>query len=122
MTLTELKTQVLQHLGVLATSTNPNADDAAIVATKYAALYEMLLTKDLVSWAVDDDVPDEAGQPIIMMLSYLCAPTFGIVGADYDRLRGEGALDIKPISLAEKQLRIQNVQKYVSSSAQPDYF
>lgn len=122
MTLLDLEEKVLQHLMVLSTNTNMEADDAAIVGDKYASLYQMLLTKNLVNWTEDDDIPDEVGVPVTMMLAYLCAPSFGVIGADYDRLRAEGALDLKPASIAEKQLRVQLVPTYISSPAQPDYF
>lgn len=122
MTLLELKTRVLQHLEVLATNTDPNADDAAIVGSKYASLYQMLLTKELVNWVESGDIPDEVSVPLTMMLAYMCASSFGVIGADYDRLRAEGALDVRPISLAEKQLRVQIASAYVDSPAQPDYF
>lgn len=122
MTLTDLKTAVLQHLGVLATNTNPNVDDTNIVGDKYPSLYAMLLTKELVNWSTDEDIPDECAIPVTMMLSYLCAPSFGVVGADYDRLRAEGALDSRPISIAEKQLRMQMTPAYIASPAQPDYY
>lgn len=122
MTLLELEESVLRHLGVLATNTNMDADDAAIVVAKYASLYQMLLTKGLVNWAESATIPDEVSVPLMMMLAYMVAPSFGIVGPAYDQLRSEGALDLKPISLAEKQLRIQLVPAYVDSPAQPDYF
>lgn len=125
MTLTELKEAVLQELGVLATGESPTSADATVVSDKYAALYEMLLTEGLVTWAVSEDVPEFAEGPVIAMLSHLCAKPFGVPQARRIELEQAGALSLPPQkggpSTAEKQLRRQLGRNFVYAPMRTSY-
>lgn len=126
MTLTDLKSAVLRELRVLASGEPADADDVVLVGDKYAALYDMLLTKGLVAWTASADLPDYADIPVTWMLAYYCAPSFGVNQQRMMELRTLGALDLSPAlggpSEAERMLRIQLAKGYVSYPAQSDYF
>lgn len=120
MTLIDLYRKALEKLQVVAAGEAVDPDDNALVAAKYAALYEMLITKKLVAWAANDDVPDFAVVPLTAMLAFLAANEFGI---DAQRFALEGALDVPgTVSIAERQLRAQLVRDYVSVPATSEYF
>lgn len=126
MTLTELKTAVLQELNVLATGESPVDGDATIVADKYAGLYEMLLTEGLISWASTEDVPTFAEMPITWMVAYLSVGEFGVPAQKRQELQLKGALNLSPKlggpSLAEQQLRRQLAANFVYAPQATEYF
>lgn len=122
MTLTQLKTRVLQRLGVLAAGEPSNADDAAIVETRYREIHDTLLVMDLASWAVEEDIPDNLATAMRMIVAYHCAGEFGITGQLKGELAVEGALNAPQPSLGERMLRKQQAQSYANEPAQPDYF
>lgn len=107
---------------VLAAGENPNADDAKLVETRYREIHDMLLAKDLASWSVEEDIPDNVATAMRMIVAYYCAPEFGITGQFKAELAIEGALDATPVSLGERMLRKQQAQSYANEPAQPDYF
>lgn len=126
MTLLNLREKVLQRLRVLAVGEEANPNDDALIQAKYEALYDMLATDGLVSWAVAADVPDYAALPLIDLLAYASASDFGIEGPEYEQLKREGAFHLSPReggpSQAERLLRVQFAKNYVPFPAQPDYF
>lgn len=126
MTLTDLKVAVLRELRIIAAGEDAPAEYVEIVGARYAALYDMLLTKGLVSWTSTAEVPEYAEMPLIAMLAYLCAGPFGINPVRKAELKLAGALDLSPAeggpSLAERQLRRQLAKNYVSYPAQSEYF
>lgn len=126
MTLSELRTAVLQELGVLASGETATAADDQLVADKYSALYDMLLTEGLVTWTASEDIPEYAETPITYMLAWLCLNPFGIVGEMAARITRLGALNLPASdggpSLAERILRRQLAKKYVPYPVQSEYF
>jgi hypothetical protein len=122
MTLTQLKTRVLERLMVLAAGETPNADDAQLVERRYREVHDMLLVNDLASWAVEEDIPDNCATAMRMIVAYYCAPEFGITGQFKGELAIEGALDASPVSLGERMLRKQQATSYTNEPSQPDYF
>lgn len=126
MNAAELQVAVLQELGVLSTGESANPADAAIVDQKYATLYEMLLSEGLVSWAADDDVPDFAGNAVVLMTAYLCCGAFEVPPQKKAELTRRGQLNLKPSeggpSEAEIQLRRQLASRFVYQPAQTEYF
>lgn len=118
MTLTDLYEKALQRLEVVAAEESAEPTDTALVADKYAALYDMLLTMRLVAWAAADAVPDYAVMPLTSMLAFASATEFG-----EDQMRfADGIVGATPPALAEQQLRKQLAKNYVSSVAQSEYF
>lgn len=126
MTLTELKAAVLQELGCLATGEDPVVADATIIADKYAALYEMLLTEGLVSWASTEDIPTFAELPVTWMVAHLSASEFGVPAQKRQELQLKGALNLSPKvggpSTAEQQLRRQLAANFVYYPQATEYF
>lgn len=122
MTLAELRIAALQEAGILASGESASAEDDQLVARKYGELYDMLLTKGLVAWASDAQLPEYADTPLTMMLAAYIAPAFGVTGQRLAELRLSGLLDLSPPSIAERALRKQLSKNYVTHPAQPDYF
>ena len=119
MTLNNLYRRTLEKLQVVAEGEAADPGDVMLIASKYASLYDMLSVKGLVSWSVEDDLPDFSVIPITSMLAYVSAAEFGI---DSVALATEGALDLPQVSLAERQLRSQMSKTFVSYPAQSEYF
>lgn len=119
MNLTNLYHKALEKLQVIAAGESADPGDTQLIADKYASLYAMLRDRELVSWAVADDVPDGVVLPLVAMLAFASAGEFGI---DPSLYAAEGALDTTPPSLAERQLRQFMSRKYVSQPARPEYF
>jgi hypothetical protein len=119
MTLTDLYRKTLEKLTVTAASEDAEPSDVQLISSKYAALYDMLLTEGLVAWTVTEDVPEFAVLPLVAMLAYMSAGEFG---QDPARYAAEGALGLPQLSLAERQLRRQLAKTYVSHTAQSEYF
>lgn len=122
MTPSELYTKALQRLQVLAAGESPSAEDRALVSEKYTALHDQLLTLDLVSWGVADDIPDYVSLPVTMMLAWACAREFAASPQMMQELTLEGAVGLPVPSLAERQLRQQFARRYISTPAQSEYF
>lgn len=115
MTLAELRTAALQEAGILASGEAAEPEDDHLAGQKYQALYDMLLSENLVSWAATDDLPEFAEIPMTMMLAAVIAPAFGIAGQRLMDLRAGYAW-------AEKMLRRQLAKSYVANPARTEYF
>lgn len=122
MTLVELHQRALQKLGRLATGQTADADDAAIIQTKYGSLYEQLQTLALLTWAADETIPEWAAEAIVQMIAALSVDEFEISEPKRSTLILQGLLHMNPPSQAENSLRKQLARNYVSSPATPDYF
>lgn len=122
MTLSDFYTHTLRRMRVLAVAQTANADDVALLATKYANLYDMLLTEGLVAWALTEDIPAYAVEPVCMMLAALSAKDFGIPEGEYGLMQAEGGLSLERPSLAERTLRRQLAKNYIYTPVQADYF
>jgi hypothetical protein len=118
MTLTNLYRKALERLQVAAAGESADADDTQLIADKYAALYDMLLTKRLVAWAATAAVPDYAVIPLTSMLAYASAVEFGRDPNAFS----DGIVGLAQPALAEQQLRQQLARNYVSSVATSEYF
>ena len=97
-------------------------EDVARVTDKYTSLHKMLIKDELATWALTEDVPEEAEQPIIAMLAAFCADEFGIPDPRYARLQIEGALFLPQLSIAERQLRRVLSKRPVAYPAGSEYF
>ncbi len=118
MTLTDLYRKALEKMEVVSAGEPAAPEDTQFMATKYVALWNLLKINGIVSWAIDEAVPDEAAQPLIEALAFLSADEFGDEKARYL----EGAIGLDRPSLAERQLRQLHAHAYVSEPAQSEYF
>jgi len=119
MTLVDLYRLTLERLQVAAAGESDEPEDVQGVAERYPLLYDMLLTKGLVAWGLTADVPAYAAQPLIDMLAYMCAGTFG---KDPALFAAQGALDLPTLSIAERQLRMQLAKHVIPSRMRVEYF
>jgi hypothetical protein len=90
-----------------------------LIAGKYVSVWNQLKTRGLVSWAVTEEVPEEAAESLIKALAYASASEFDENPEEY---AAEGAIGIKPPSTAEQDLRQLHARDYVSTPAQSEYF
>ena len=122
MTLQELRKAALQECGVLATGEDAEPEDDQLCAQKYATLHDLLLSEGLTAWAVDEDIPAYADQPLTMMLAAVIAPAFGVSGQRLADLRIGGSVGLPQPSIAERMLRRQLAKSYVPHPVKSEYF
>lgn len=122
MTPTDLKIATLKKLKVIASGESANSDDMALMGQKYTGLHAMLLERSMVIWALTEDIPEKAEQPLIMMLAALSADDFGVPEPRATRLKAEGDLDLKQPSVAERMLRKVIAPAHIDSTLRTEYF
>lgn len=105
MTPAALKQAALERIGVVPGGSDAPADDVAVMTRKYTGIHAQLVQRKMVTWAITEDLPDEAQEPLIAMLAFSAAGEYGVPDPRYSRLRLEGSLDDEQPSLAERQLR-----------------
>lgn len=105
MTAAELKLATLRKLRVLAAGETADADDVTLMDEKYTGLHAMLLEMGLVTWALSEDIPPKAEQPVISMLAAMTVDDFGVSEPRASVLKAEGMLKLPQASIAERQLR-----------------
>lgn len=118
MTPTDLKIATLRKLKVIASGELANSDDLALMTEKYEGLHAMLLEMSLVTWALTEDIPTKAEQPVIFMLAALSADDFGVPEPRASVLKVEGGLKLPQASVAERQLRALLAPTPVSGTPQ----
>lgn len=118
MTATELKLATLRKLRVLAAGEDADPDDFALMGEKYVGLHAMLVEMSLVTWALSEDIPRKAEQPVISMLAAMTADDFGVAEPRASVLKAEGLLKLPQASVAERQLRGLLAPTPVSGSVQ----
>lgn len=82
-TTTQLATNVLERLRVIAAGETPTASDAQDVKDFYATTLAELAIDDLVYWDAAD-IPDEVFEPLTDMLAGRLAPNFGQLRPDLE--------------------------------------
>lgn len=122
MTPSELKLAALRELKVISAGQDADPDDFALMGEKYTALHAMLLTDELVTWAITEDVPAKAQEPVKMMLAAFAAGDFGVPEPRLGQLMTLGGFNLPQTSLAERQLRKALASKYVSHSLRTTYY
>lgn len=80
---TELATQVMSELGLLASEQAPTAAEAADILARYYQVLLMLTDEDYADWTRGpnvsaDVIPDAAMPGTIQVIAYECAPMFGV--------------------------------------------
>lgn len=115
MTPAELRIAALQEAEILASGENPSAADVQTVAQKHEALHDLLIEENLVSWVISEDVPKFAEAPMTMMLAAMIGPSFGITAQKLADLR-------MGYAAGESMMRKLMAKKYVSQTAQTEYF
>ena len=78
-TIAEIAKEVLQEIGRLPDGQVAPASQVKTVEDAYTGLYDELLNDSLVNWAIaDDEIPEFATDPIIIMLAGRVAGKFGV--------------------------------------------
>ena len=76
MTKTNLATAVLQRLGVIGTGETPDANDAALVTTRYESLYPQLRKIGLAPFS-ETSIDTWAETGVTKIVAAECGPEFG---------------------------------------------
>lgn len=113
-TLLSVKAKALRKLGILGVGQDMTGDQDAQATTAYNSVYDRLLSKDLVAWAKESDIPDEHVEPISSILSFELANEYGVSDSRWQRLQ-YAALQ------AEPQLRRSIYPQYVPTTEAVDY-
>lgn len=122
MTPTALRRKVLEKLQVLASGEPVNAADGQVVQTAYESLHAILITDDLVTWVVSENIPDEFEGPIITMVAAELVDEFHTPDALKIKILLEGKYNASPTSFAERQLRRLTSPGYNGEPAESEYF
>jgi len=77
-TIEEAATKVLSKLGRLPAGQVATSAQIKSVTDEYDGLYDELLNDSLVDWAKDDDLPDYAFNPVVILLLGRTADDFGV--------------------------------------------
>lgn len=118
MTLTDFYRKVLEKLQVVAAGEAAAPEDVQLIAEKYVSVWNQLKVLGLVASAVNEAVPNEVAEPMILICAFAAADEFDEDPEDYVM----GALGMTPPSLAEKQLRQLHARPYVSTPVRTQYF
>lgn len=122
VTLADLYQRTGAKLGIVRAEESLSAEDGDLLADTYASLHDQLLSEGLCTWSAADDVPDWSAPILTDLLAALLADHFGIEEPRRSMLRGEGALGMAPVSLAERKLRRQLALPYVPTVTYGEYF
>lgn len=113
-TLLSVKQKALRKLGVIGISQDLTGDQNAQATTAYNSVYDRLLSKNLVAWAKDDDIPDEYVEPVASIIAFELTNEYGVSDSRFQRLQ-YSALQ------AEPQLRMSIYPRYVPTTEAVDY-
>jgi len=78
ITRTELLSEVLEDIGVLAIGENASAEDNAKVLSKYKFIHAYLQKNDLLPFDDDDPIPEEYVQPLVFATGAAVSMAYGI--------------------------------------------
>lgn len=121
MTPLELRFAALKETGIVGVLETPSAEQDQLAVARYQGLHAQLLKDNVADWAVDEDIPTGAEQPMIWMLAYLIANVLGASPEDVQRLAGLGMYKAPSTSIAERMLRSYMSSRYVSQPATAEY-
>ncbi|MCC7126418.1 MAG: hypothetical protein IT178_16330 [Acidobacteria bacterium] len=108
-TLAEITEKALQRLQVIGEGDEMIPADSELVQDRYASLLEMLRVEGLADWTYNEQVPEYAEGPLVMMLAAFCAEEFAVPEPRHSRLQQAGAFSLPARlggpSVAERTLR-----------------
>jgi hypothetical protein len=87
-TATQIRTKALKKLGVLATGQTTQSEIQADLDRAYEEVYAALAAKNLVTWEIDEEVPDEYVMPVVALVAFARADEYGIPNDRYQRIAG----------------------------------
>lgn len=122
VTLADLYQRTGAKLGILRADESLSAEDGDLIGDSYTSLHDQLLSEGLVTWGVDESVPDWAAPIMEEMLAAMLVDQFGLEEPRRSVLRAEGIFGNAPISPAERRLRRQLSLPYVPNIVFGEYF
>lgn len=73
----DLVRAVLEELTIIGGNEDIDDDDSAYVKRKYTNVHADFTRKFLVDWAITEAIPDDALEPLSLLVAYRCARAFG---------------------------------------------
>lgn len=112
--------RVGQKLGIVAATQAMSAEDRSLIESAYESAHHQLDLYGLVSWSFEDDIPIEAGNPLVSVIAAQVVDEFGLEEPRRSLLIAEGGIGLPSTSLAERQLRKMSYAAGVEMD--PEYF
>lgn len=122
MTANELYRQTLERLQVAADGEPALPGDVQLLTKRYRRIFELLMSKELAEWDVEEEIPDDAGLAMVMILAAHSAEEFQVPEPRKSALKAEGLLDLPVPSLGERMLIKRRGKRYISQPIRTDYF
>ena len=86
--LSTIYNRTLRRLGVLARGQTANSADTDDMEQAYNEIWAWLDARDIVSWDIDDDVPDEHVNDVIALMAFTRLDDYGV-----DLVRRQSIID-----------------------------
>lgn len=101
---TELATQVMRELGLVASEEVPTAAEASDILTRYYQQLLMLADEDYADWVqgpnvAADSIPAAAMPGTVQIIAYECAPMFGVAKSQLVDAQGRTWRELGEIAL-----------------------
>ncbi len=122
ITLENLYQRTGVKLEIVRAEESLSAEDGALIAQFWLGLHDQLLSEALMTFGVDEDIPEWAAPIMVEMLAAMLVDEFGVEEPRRSTVRAEGIVGNAPPSPAEKRLRRQVAQPYISNTLQSEYF
>jgi hypothetical protein len=120
-TRTDLFRRVLEDLRVTAVGEASPPEYVQLVSERYDSLYSTMVDQGIVSWGLNDEIPEDATLAATAALAFFCAVPFNKpANAQVGAIALPAALGGP--SWAERQLRKLVTNAYVYTRARPEYF
>ena len=119
---TELRNKALQELGVFGTGQTASSEKQADLDAAYTEVYADLSSRSLTTWDIDEEVPDQFVNPIVLLMADARKNVYRIPNDLFQRItldaRGDGT-HINPGALQDiKTVQASNVYEIPRA----DYF
>ena len=106
-TATQIRNKALLKMGIHATGQTVESEVADDLDNAYEEVYAALAAKNLVTWDLDEEVPDEYVQPVVALVAFSRADEYGIPNDRYQRI----AQNMSRATAEIRELQESNVYK-----------
>ena len=93
----------LRNIGRLVIGQTPSTDDTSTVTVVYNSVYDWLSERGLVTWGVDDDLPDWAVMPMKRYISPDLAREFNVTVPEISFFQAESKVGFDDLLRASTQ-------------------
>lgn len=104
-TVAQIVDKALDRLGVLGTGQTSQSEDVERLTAAYNEVYAALSAKNLTTWDIDEQVPDEYVNPVVSMVAFARVDDYSVPDAKYQRITIANSAAIPEI----RELQADNV-------------